>query len=99
MIIQKNTDGTVLTLFLEGSLDSLAAPELEKELNDSMDDADELIIDFGKLEYISSAGLRVLLHAYQVMAEKNGMKIVHVNDTVHEVLQITGLASMICIVE
>ena len=72
MIIQKNTDGTVLTLFLEGSLDSLAAPELEKELNDSMDDADELIIDFGKLEYISSAGLRVLLHAYQVMAEKNG---------------------------
>ena len=95
MTIQKQTDGKTLTIALAGRLDTLTAPELEKELRQVIDDIDELIIDFEKLEYISSAGLRVMLYAHQALSGKKGMKIIHTSGIVMEIFQITGLAEVL----
>ena len=95
MTIQKQTDGKTLIIAPEGRLDTLTAPELEKELKTVIDDTDELIIDFEKLEYISSAGLRVMLYANQAMTGKKGMKIIHTPDIVREIFQITGLTEVL----
>lgn len=97
MKIDKNMNGTALNIALEGRLDTTTAPELEKELNDSMDTITELTLDFGKLEYISSAGLRVLLSAHKTMSKKGGMKITHVNEIVAEVFDVTGFADILTI--
>ena len=97
MRITKNQEGTQLYIALEGRLDTTTAPELEKELKDSLDAADALTLDFGKLDYISSAGLRVLLSAHKVMTRKNGMKVVNVNEIVKEVFDVTGFADILTI--
>ncbi len=97
MKIDKNMNGTALNIALEGRLDTTTAPELEKELNDSMDTITELTLDFGKLDYISSAGLRVLLSAHKTMSKKGGMKITHVNEIVAEVFDVTGFADILTI--
>ena len=78
--IEKKLDGNTLTVALEGRLDTTTAPQLETELKAALDGADSLILDFEKLEYISSAGLRVLLSAQKMMSKKGGMKILHVSD-------------------
>ena len=83
-------DGT-LCLELEGRLDTVTAPKLEKELQQSLTGAD-------RLEYISSAGLRVLLAAQKVMATRGGMKLTHVGPVVMEVFEITGFADILTIV-
>ena len=95
MKITKNLNGTSLNIALEGRLDTTTAPDLEKELKDSLDAADALTLDFGKLDYISSAGLRVLLSAHKAMAKKNGMKVVNVNEIVKEVFDVTGFADIL----
>ena len=95
MTIQKSKIGTALTLTLEGRLDTTTAPELEKELTDSMENANELTLDFSNLDYISSAGLRVLLAAHKVMAKKGGMKVTNVNEIVNEVFDVTGFADIL----
>lgn len=97
MKIDKNMNGTALNIALEDRLDTTTAPELEKELNDSMDTITELTLDFGKLYYISSAGLRVLLSAHKTMSKKGGMKITHVNEIVAEVFDVTGFADILTI--
>ncbi len=97
MTITKNLNGTTLEIALEGRLDTMTAPELESELKNSMDAANELILDFGKLDYISSAGLRVLLSAHKVMSTKGGMKVTHVNEIVQEVFEVTGFADILTI--
>ena len=97
MKIDKNMNGTALNIALEGRLDTTTAPELEKELNDSMDIITELTLDFGKLDYISSAGLRVLLSAHKTMSKKGGMKITHVNEIVAKVFDVTGFADILTI--
>lgn len=97
MIIHKQTDGKTLTVALEGRLDTLTSPELEKELRQAVDDIDELIIDYEKLEYISSAGLRVMLYADQAMSGKKGMKIIHTPAIILEIFQVTGLAEVLTI--
>ena len=96
MKISKNLNGTALTIGLEGRLDTTAAPELEKELN-GLNDVNELTLDFGKLEYISSAGLRVLLAAHKIMSRKGGMKVTHVNEIVNEVFEVTGFSDILTI--
>ncbi|EID84239.1 Anti-anti-sigma regulatory factor (antagonist of anti-sigma factor) [Treponema sp. JC4] len=68
MTITKNLEGEKLTIALEGRLDTVTSPDLESELKTALEGAKELIMDFTKLEYISSAGLRVLLSAHK----KNG---------------------------
>ena len=97
MKITKNLNGSSLNIALEGRLDTTTAPELEKELKDSMDSANELTLDFGKLDYISSAGLRVLLSAHKVMGKKGGMKVTNVNEIVKEVFEVAGFADILTI--
>ena len=97
MTITKHQNGTNLEIALEGRLDTTTAPELEAELNQSMPGAESLTLDFGKLEYISSAGLRVLLSAHKAMAQKGGMKVIHANEIVMEVFEVTGFADILTI--
>ena len=97
MTITKNLNGTALEIALAGRLDTMTAPELEAELNKDLGSADSLTLDFGKLDYISSAGLRVLLTAHKAMAAKGGMKICNVNEVVQEVFEVTGFADILTI--
>ena len=97
MTITKNLNGTALEIALAGRLDTMTAPELEAELNKDLGGADSLTLDFGKLDYISSAGLRVLLTAHKAMAAKGGMKICNVNEVVQEVFEVTGFADSLTI--
>ena len=97
MTINKTLDGTNLTLALEGRLDTMTAPGLEAELKKSMDGAESLTLDFSRLEYISSAGLRVLLSAHKAMSAKGGMKVTNVNEIVREVFEVTGFADILVI--
>lgn len=97
MNIIKNKDGSRLTLALEGRLDTTTAPQLEAELKASMDGVTELDMDFEKLEYLSSAGLRVLLAAQKVMNKQGKMTIHHVNETIHEVFEVTGFIDILTI--
>lgn len=97
MTITKTQNGTNLEIALEGRLDTVTAPELEKELNDSLSGATSLTMNLEKLDYISSAGLRVLLSAHKVMARKEGMKVTNVNEIVGEVFDVTGFADILTI--
>ena len=95
MNITKTQNGTNLTVALEGRLDTTTAPDLEKELKDSMDGITALTLDFATLDYISSAGLRVLLSAHKAMSKKGGMKVVNANEMVREVFDVTGFADIL----
>ena len=95
MTITKKLDEKNLEIALEGRLDTMTAPELEEELKNSLEGAETLTFDFSKLEYISSAGLRVLLSAHKIMSTKGGMKVTHVNDIVREVFDVTGFADIL----
>ena len=97
MNIIRNKDGSKLALALEGRLDTTTAPQLEAELKASMDGVTELDLDFEKLEYLSSAGLRVLLAAQKVMNKQGSMVIRHVNETIHEVFEVTGFIDILTI--
>ena len=97
MTITRQLNGTDLTIALEGRLDTMTSPELEKELKNSLDSAESLVLDFSKLDYISSAGLRVLLSAHKAMSRKGGMKVTHVNEIVREVFDVTGFADILTI--
>ena len=97
MTINKSQEGSTLNITLEGRLDTMTAPELEAELNKSLSASDALVFDFSKLDYISSAGLRVLLSAHKVMSAKGGMKITHVNEIVQEVFDVTGFSDILTI--
>lgn len=95
MNISKNQNGSNLEISLEGRLDTITAPVLEEELKGSLDDVNELVLDFEKLEYISSAGLRVLLTAHKTMLPKEGMKVIHVNETIMEIFEVTGFTDIL----
>ena len=86
-----------LTMKLEGRLDTVAAPELEKAFNESPDDIDELILDFRNLEYISSAGLRVLLLMISVMEKKGEIKAINVPEHIMDVFEITEVDDLLTI--
>ena len=97
MTIEKKQDGNNLVISLEGRLDTMTAPELESELGQSMNGAESLELDFNQLEYISSAGLRVLLSAHKAMSSKGGMKVTNVNEIVREVFDVTGFSDILTI--
>ena len=97
MTIQANQNGTTLEIALEGRLDTMTAPELEAELQKSMPGAESLVMDFSKLDYISSAGLRVLLSAHKTMSTKGGMKVCNANEIVREVFDVTGFSDILTI--
>ena len=95
--INKKAEDAKLTVALEGRLDTTTSPELEKSLNESLDGVTELIMDLSGLEYISSAGLRVLLSAQKLMMKQGSMKVIHVNETVMEILEVTGFVDILTI--
>ena len=95
MTINKNAEGSKLTLALEGRLDSTTAPELQAVIKESVDGIEELTIDMTDLEYVSSAGLRVLISAHKAMRSKGGMTVTNVNEIVMEVFEITGFAEIL----
>ncbi len=97
MTINKKQNGNDLEIALEGRLDTMTAPELEAELKGSLNNAETLTLNFEKLDYISSAGLRVLLSAHKAMAAKGGMKVTNVNEIVREVFDVTGFADILTI--
>lgn len=97
MKITNNKDGNTLTVFIEGRLDTSTAPELESNLRDSLDGVAALNLDLEKLEYISSAGLRVLLAAQKIMNKQGEMKILHVSEAVREIFEITGFDAILTI--
>lgn len=97
MTINKNVTGTTLTVEVEGRLDTMTAPELEKALKDSLDGMTELVLDFANLEYVSSAGLRVLLSAQKIMNKQGSMVIRHVCETVMEVFEVTGFSDILTV--
>lgn len=97
MTINKTSENGRVTLALSGRLDTVTAPELEAALDSALDGATELCFDFTELEYISSAGLRVLLKAQKTMNPKGTMKLTGVNETIMEVFDITGFADILTI--
>ena len=90
MTIDKTLDGTKLEIALEGRLDTLTAPDFEKKLEPALEGVEKLVFDFGKLEYISSAGLRVLLTAMQIMEDQGEMTVKNVCPEVMDVFEVTG---------
>jgi anti-sigma B factor antagonist len=95
MKITKNLNGDQLDVVLEGRLDTTTAPELENELKASIDNVKNLVFDFAKLEYISSAGLRTLLFAKKALHNKGTVKVVNANEIVKEVFEVTGFCDLI----
>ena len=97
MTIVKNLNGSELTVELGGRLDTTTAPELEAELKASLSGVEKLALDFKALEYVSSAGLRVLLSAQKIMNKQGDMVIRNVNETISEVFEITGFSDILTI--
>ena len=97
MTIEKKINGEALTLIVSGRLDTQTAPELEKELDSVLTDIKELTFDFANLEYVSSAGLRVILKAQKAMNAQGSMKLTGVNDSIMEVFDITGFLDILTI--
>ena len=93
--IKRNAENTIVELV--GRLDTTTAPSLEKTLNEDMGESKNLILDFKGLEYISSAGLRVLLSAQKRMQKIGSMKVINVCESVMEVFEITGFADILTI--
>ena len=97
MTIQKNINGTTLSISIEGRLDTTTAPQLESEVKSSVDGIEHLVFDLSALEYISSAGLRVLLSAQKIMNKQGDMKVKGANDTIMEIFEVTGFIDILSI--
>ena len=95
--IEKKREGTKDTVFLNGRLDTTTAPELDAFAEEELTDTKELVFDFEGLEYISSAGLRVLLKIQKLMNTKGTMKVIHVSEMIQEVFDITGFVDILTI--
>ena len=97
MNIEQKRNGNALTIAPEGYLDTTTAPELRTMLETALDGVKELTFDFEKLEYISSSGLRQLLFAQKVMNGQGTMKVIHANDTIREIFEVTGFSDILTI--
>ena len=97
MQIEKKLENNVLSLALEGRLDTMTAPQLEAEVVGKLDGVTELNFDFAKLSYISSAGLRVLLSAQKVMNKQGKMVISNASAEVKEIFDVTGFSDILTI--
>ena len=97
MTIQQIKNGNALTIALEGRLDTMTAPELEAALKTALEGVEELTFDFEKLDYISSAGLRVLLAAQKTMNRQGSMKVKNANEIIMEIFEVTGFSDILTI--
>ena len=98
MTISKVLEGSKLTNMLEGRLDTTTSPALEAELKEALTGITELVFDFEKLEYISSAGLRILLANQKIMNKQGSMVIKNVNEVIAEVFEVTGFADILTVI-
>ena len=95
MNLERKKDGNALTLALEGRLDTMTAPQLDAVLKEALPGVEALTFDLEKLEYISSAGLRVLLSAQKTMNKQGTMKVIHANEMIMEIFEVTGFADIL----
>jgi anti-sigma B factor antagonist len=97
MNIRQTKNKKALTIAVEGRLDTMTAPELEEVLKNSLEGVEALTFDLEKLDYISSAGLRVLLSAQKTMNNQGTMKVLHANEIVMEIFEVTGFSDILTI--
>ena len=97
MNIEKEFAGSAHVMKVSGRLDTTTAPALEAAVSEAIGGCEQLVLDFAGLEYISSAGLRVILKAQKAMSAKGGMKLLHVNETIMEIFEITGFSDILTI--
>lgn len=97
MKINTSRENETLRISLQGRLDTVTAPELENELNHSLDGVKLLVLDLAQLEYISSAGLRVILCAQKTMTRQGQMKLCNVSTSLMEIFDLTGFSRILTI--
>lgn len=97
MTIEKNLNGAELIVKVVGRLDTTTAPELEASLKESFEGLEKLVLDFSELDYLSSAGLRVLLQAQKTMNKQGEMVVKNVNETISEIFEVTGFSDVLTI--
>ena len=95
MNITKKSDGTVLTVLVEGRLDAKTSPDFFEDMKNSIDNVTELVLDFDNLDYISSAGLRSILSLLKIMNTKGDMKIINVSEKVMYVFEVTSFTDIL----
>ena len=95
--VEKKSEGNNVTLVLSGRLDTSTAPELEEEVKTGLEGTEDLVFDLTELDYISSAGLRVLLSALKKMPKRGSMKITNPNESVMEIFEVTGFSDILTI--
>ncbi len=95
--INKTLSGNKAVFSLEGRLDTITSSDLDEAINAVADTIDELVFDFGNLDYISSAGLRVILAAQKLFSKKGGMKITNVNEMIMDLFNVTGFSDILTI--
>lgn len=95
MELQKISENGVLNITITGRVDTTTAPLLESELKGDFDSCEQMILDFTNVEYISSAGLRVLLYAHKTMARKGGLTVRNADEDIMEIFEVTGFASFL----
>ncbi len=95
MTINRTKNGNSLTLAVSGRLETITAPELESVVKNELADVKELVFDFSQLDYISSAGLRVLLSAQKIMNNQGSMKVTGANEIVLEIFEVTGFSDIL----
>jgi len=95
--INTTIEGKKAVYTLDGRLDTVTSPDLEESLKGCLDSVDELVLDFGNLDYISSAGLRVLLSAHKSLIKRGSMKVTNVNSTIMEIFEVTGFSDILTI--
>ena len=98
MNIVKTSEDTKLTFAIEGRLDTTIAPQLEGEVKGALTGVTELVLDFSRLEYLSSADLRIILAAQKIMNRQGKMVVCHVNGNIQEVFEVTGFTNVLTIV-
>ena len=97
MTIEKTMTGSELVICLTGRLDTTTAPQLESEIKENISGIETLIFDFSALDYLSSAGLRVLLTAQKTMNKQGEMVVLNVNETIAEIFEVTGFCDILTI--
>ena len=90
MNIKKKQEGSTLFVKISGRIDTATSPEVDSYINENLDGVNEVVLDFEEVNYVSSAGLRVLLSLHKKMMAKEGMKLVNVNEAVCDVFEVTG---------
>lgn len=95
MDINKKKDGTKLIYELDGELDLVSSPILQKDIDESIDGVTELVFDFKNVKYISSTGIRVLLASQKIMNKQGTLKVLNVNDTIMDLFKVTGFDSIL----